>query len=615
MPIVTGLNKIYNDIELRKTKNDLSSMKIGQVVSAKVIEKLGDRDVILRLQEGWNFRGELSEDVVDLKGEYYKFKVEGFEDGKLKLKLLNGQERLPEASTESIEDLIIASGFSKEDGEIIKSLLKHNIPITKDNIEYLKSIIKFKDDYNKLGKDSVQDFINKYISAKGLKEGSEEYNFIKSTLNSGLKAVLSMNKEDILFFLENSLNINEDNLETFEKLFKNEKTLDNNIKEGLKEGKENSSHIKNIEGSLEDNILESSNIELSNKENGDTIKEVKTGVKVLEEGDKKDNKASLNNTLDLKEEVIKNIETNTLDKKDGKTLESSKHIEGKESKIINEEKIHKVLEKLDVKTFVGSLKEGKQEEAIKELKTSLNNLSKEEKEVVLDRIFKGISDESHGKTQNKNNVSTREYTMVDEFKNIPKEEVKVLKDILLKIKEDINTKSSNLNEVKEGLKGKGEGLKELVRQVLNGDVEKIPKEFIKEVKFFNEVSKEYYYMDVPIKARDKDYGCKIIVKDKRGEGVAIDSKNMKLIVSVDAPKMGRVDGYLRVYDNNISITLKAKSPFHNAINFGKEKLCSYIRDLGYNVTVEVYEKSDDINISNCSEFFNDYRTIALNTLV
>ncbi|WP_027631658.1 hypothetical protein [Clostridium hydrogeniformans] len=615
MPIVTGLNKIYNDIELRKTKNDLSSMKIGQVVSAKVIEKLGDRDVILRLQEGWNFRGELSEDVVDLKGEYYKFKVEGFEDGKLKLKLLNGQERLPEASTESIEDLIIASGFSKEDGEIIKSLLKHNIPITKDNIEYLKSIIKFKDDYNKLGKDSVQDFINKYISAKGLKEGSEEYNFIKSTLNSGLKAVLSMNKEDILFFLENSLNINEDNLETFEKLFKNEKTLDNNIKEGLKEGKENSSHIKNIEGSLEDNILESSNIELSNKENGDTIKEVKTGVKVLEEGDKKDNKASLNNTLDLKEEVIKNIETNTLDKKDGKTLESSKHIEGKESKIINEEKIHKVLEKLDVKTFVGSLKEGKQEEAIKELKTSLNNLSKEEKEVVLDRIFKGISDESHGKTPNKNNVSTREYTMVDEFKNIPKEEVKVLKDILLKIKEDINTKSSNLNEVKEGLKGKGEGLKELVRQVLNGDVEKIPKEFIKEVKFFNEVSKEYYYMDVPIKARDKDYGCKIIVKDKRGEGVAIDSKNMKLIVSVDAPKMGKVDGYLRVYDNNISITLKAKSPFHNAINFGKEKLCSYIRDLGYNVTVEVYEKSDDINISNCSEFFNDYRTIALNTLV
>ncbi|MEW8956591.1 hypothetical protein, partial [Clostridium sp.] len=334
-----------------------------------------------------------------------------------------------------------------------------------------------------------------------------------------------------------------------------------------------------------------------------------------DKGEKTADNTSTSNISSLKEDVIKSLGESIVEKGISKVLEQGKNIEGTENKNINYEKVGKALEKVDVKNIISFLKEGKVEEAVKELNFSLKNLSSEEKKVVLESINKEISREPQEKIQGKEIPSNREYKVLEGVKDIPKEEVKILKDFLVKTKEDISTKLSNFNEVKDGLKGKGEVLKEVIRQVLNGDVEKIPKEFIKEVKFFNEVSKEYYYMDVPIKAKDKDYGCKIIVKDKRGEGVAIDSKNMKLIVSVDAPKMGKVDGYLRIYDKNMSITLKAKAPFHNVLNVGKEKLCSYIRNLGYNVTVEVQEKNEDIHISNCSEFFNDYRTIALNTLV
>eukprot|EP00831_Metopus_contortus_P056339 TRINITY_DN48136_c0_g1_i1.p3 TRINITY_DN48136_c0_g1~~TRINITY_DN48136_c0_g1_i1.p3 ORF type:complete len:125 (-),score=25.33 TRINITY_DN48136_c0_g1_i1:135-479(-) len=58
------------------------------------------------------------------------------------------------------------------------------------------------------------------------------------------------------------------------------------------------------------------------------------------------------------------------------------------------------------------------------------------------------------------------------------------------------------------------------------------KENINDIKIYNTISNEYYYLNVPIQTNSQEYPCKLIIKDNRKNGKKIDSTNAKMVVSI-----------------------------------------------------------------------------------
>lgn len=641
MAIVAGLNKVYNDIEVRKLKTDLSSIKIGQVVSAKISEKLGDRDVILRLQEGWNFRGELSEDIKDLRDGLLKFKVIGFEDGKLQLQVLNEQGATDVKDIGDLKQLIEASGFSKEDTELIKALLKHNIPLNKENIDIFKSIMELKSNGSEK---SIDEFVTKYLNAKGLTSENENFESIKNSLTSSLKALINMSDEEVFFFIENALQANEENLQNFNKLFKEEGQL---FKEIL-----NLKNNENIVGNKENSISEDKSLILKTL-NEPQIEELKSYLKDAIEGNentieinngkdivannKLNNEHLLRNLPDELKENLSNEAIKLLEKGDFKTL--LKALDGEETSInllknLNKDIISKENNQNSVIQENNTIKEGNENKQIDVLNILKNVNNKEELEKNLTSIIKDVPKEKLEKVENLINrivdgqvtkEETNEFKQLtlkgeDTFKamtSLNSKDSITLKEIISKVfDKEILTQQKPMSgeDIREAIRSKTQEVKEAIRALANGDISKIPNEFMKEAKFFNDVSKEYYYMNVPLNLNEKEYGTKIIIKDNRKDGKKIDSKNVKMVVTVDANIMGIVDGYLVLNNENMNITIKAFSPWDKVLNSSCEKLSAAISKLGYNVLVNVEEKRENVDISKCNDFFNDYEIGVLNTL-
>lgn len=648
MAIVAGFNKVYNDIEVRKLKSDLSSMKIGQVVSAKITEKLGDRDVILRLQEGWNFRGELSEDIKDLKDGLLKFKVVGFEDGKIQLQILNEEVPKEIKDVVDLKQLIEAAGFSKEDTELIKTLLKHNITLSKENVDIFKSIMELKANGSEK---SIDEFVAKYLSAKGLTSESENFEFVKNSLTSSLKALTNMSDEEVFFFIENALEASEENLQSFNKLFKedgqlfkeiinlkNNENIAGNKEISMSENKGlilktlNEPQIQELKSYLKD-AIEGNDVKEAVSNVGDSVNNVKDTVT-----NTKPNAESFLKTLpnELKEN-LSNEAMKLLEKGEFKTL--LKALEGDEKSInllkdLNKDIIPKEKNEGIIVQGNNSIKENNETKQIDVLSILKNVNNKEELEKNLTAIVKDIPKEKLEKVENLINrivegkVTKEEVTEFkqltlkgdDTFKavtSLNSKDSAAFKEIISKVFEkEILTQQKPMNgeDIREVIRNKTQEVKEAIRALANGDISKIPNEFMKEAKFFNDINKEYYYMNVPLKLNEKEYGTSIIIKDNRKDGKKIDSKNVKMVVTVDANVMGKVDGYLVLNNENMNITIKAFAPWDKALNSSREKLSAAISKLGYNVLVNVEEKRENIDISKCNDFFNDYEIGVLNTL-
>ena len=90
--------------------------------------------------------------------------------------------------------------------------------------------------------------------------------------------------------------------------------------------------------------------------------------------------------------------------------------------------------------------------------------------------------------------------------------------------------------IKAEMKDKIENIRDIVKNLITqtelkeAGYEKIMnlvKANINDVKVFNSISDEYYYLNIPITANSKEYPCKLIIKDNRKDGKKIDSTNTK----------------------------------------------------------------------------------------
>lgn len=171
------------------------------------------------------------------------------------------------------------------------------------------------------------------------------------------------------------------------------------------------------------------------------------------------------------------------------------------------------------------------------------------------------------------------------------------------VKEQINLKIENMksfiSNLVEANKGDNVNLSQRVYDIIKNN--------INDFKVFNNISNEYYYMDIPVTNNQKDYQCKLIIKDDRKSGKRIDSRNVKLITSVKTVNMGVVDAYIKLFDNNMNVNLKCEKEWVKILNKSKDTIIGKISNMGYNISMRVdkKEEKEEVNIVSCRSFFND----------
>lgn len=180
------------------------------------------------------------------------------------------------------------------------------------------------------------------------------------------------------------------------------------------------------------------------------------------------------------------------------------------------------------------------------------------------------------------------------------------------------------DEIKAEMKDKINNIRDIVKEIISKTELKEPgyekimnliKTNISDIKVFNSVSNEYYYLNMPITANLQEYPCKLIIKDNRKDGKKIDTTNAKMIVSVKTSHLGEVDGYLTIRDNRIDVNLKCESEFTSTINNNKYKLTEGLSTLGVFVNVHVSTKDKPVDLVNCRSFFNDLTISAIDIKV
>jgi hypothetical protein len=628
MPGIWNINNGYN-INTKKISSKLT-FEVGERFTGKVVAKGDGNEITIKLADGWQFPAELEGNVNldDLK--LIKFQVDGFENGKLKLKLVQGAIEEETTGDENFREIIEKEGLSKDDIDILKNMVKHNISLTRENINEIKGLIRFNE---KLSVDSkeMDAFIKTYLQSKGIDSNSEKGQIVKDILTKFLNEFKNMSKDDIFTFIENNLDFSEDNINSFNKLFKGNSSIEQILMK-----------ISNSLNSVELSDVTTNNnseIEMNNKL---INKEPELNKNILDATTAKASKAyNENDPLTKKINILDVL----------KTLAGSEDseldiVQKNASKEINNSNIEKVnlpsslIDKLNNKEIVDLIKD-----AIGENLTDTNtpktqaerlieSTNKTKLEMLLSNIegrevkltddeYKSFKELLNNKIQGKE--GTQENVIDSKNNNIsqPKElATNVVKETVL-IKEGLeklDTKDllkNNLNNkeaIKAEMKDKIDNIRDIVKNLIaqadsqEAGYEKIMnliKTNINDIKVFNSISNEYYYLNVPINANNQEYPCKLIIKDNRKDGKKIDRTNAKMVVSVKTINLGEVDGYLTMRDNRIDVNLKCESSFTNVLNNNKSKLADGLSTLGLFVNINVSAKDKPADLASCRNFFND----------
>lgn len=579
MPGVWNINSVYN-VGAKKLSSKLT-FEVGERFSGRIIKLAeGKGEFTIKLLDGWQFIAQLQEELTpeQLEG-LLKFQVLGFEDGKLKLKLVKQDDEKARSDKDPLQALIKSQGLAKEEIDTLKHLVKFNIPLTRENIARYSSIFHFNEKI-KGNENEANSFIDNYILSKNIPKDSKEAINIKEKLQSFFKEFKNLEPQDILTFVENDIDITESNIKAFNKLFKNGESIEKILLKSPVEGK-----LVNEENSINNMIVK--NISDSNKEvvNKDIKSILPKEAYTSAVQDKKIN------VLDMLKKISGN--TDETDKPqieimvEDNNSENKNMIDGNSLKndivsYFTKNNITKVqLETKDVKELINILKnEGftVSDDEVVEFKNAFSQVLEEDSIVQAEEVSKEIVKSSQ-----------------EQVKQILKEKSLEIKDIIKEIimsSKEVKDEGEIFNKILDFIKGNAN-----------------------EVKVFNSLSNNYYLMDVPLKIKDNEYECKLIVKDQRGKGKKIDSSNIKMIVSVKTVVLGNVDAYINLQEKNLYIDLKCSKEYIKTFEKEKDKLSKSLNKLGYSSKIIVSRAIEEVNISTSREFFNSSNLVILDRKV
>lgn len=552
---ILNINSAYNVNSKRIHKR--LSFELGEKFTARIInfDKVSS-EAILKLLDGWQISANIKDPINFTPNGLVKFEVDGYEDGKLVLRLLNSD---CEGETQNLlGDILEELGINvkKEDYVLLEKMLKSKMPLTKENISKIKTLLDFQ---NKILQDSSKEdsFILKYISNKGIDINSAKGQNIKDTLKGFFTEFKNLSSEDLFALIENNIKLTKDNIRSFNKIVKEPMSVYNEIMD-LESGFENDQNgrmdFKEIQQDIKEQVASS----------GDTG---------IEEGE---------NHI---ESTLKSTESNPLKRNSyvekAYNLNDSKEIDGKE-----------ILKKL--------LEIDSTEEVDKSLNGEILEESTEGENQVI--INKENPEKLNNNLQKNENVKKEVEVINFQEENI---------DTSYKIKEEIKEKTNEMrNLIKQALSEKNSEKPELFSKIVQTLQSKM-----NDFKVFNSISNQYYYLDVPLNINEREYPCKLIIKDERNKGKKIDSSNVKLVASVNTINMGIIDAYIKVLNKNINIDIKCEKDWINILELGKKGIINKLNDMGYVSNVKVDEKIVEVNIVECRDFFEDNEFTRINLKV
>ncbi|WP_238900950.1 flagellar hook-length control protein FliK [Clostridium sp. YIM B02500] len=627
MPGIWNINNGYN-INTKKISSKLT-FEVGERFTGRVVAKGDGKDITVKLSDGWQFIAELEGNINldDLK--LVKFQVNGFENGKLKLKLVEDSVDEKSSGDESFQEIIDKEGLSKDDIDILKQMVKRNLPLTRDNINLIKGLIQFNGKVSSNPKE-IDAFIQTYLQSKNISGNSEEGQAVKEMLTKFLNEFKNMSQDDILTFIENNLDFSEESIDSFNKLFKG----NSSIEQILKKMNESLNFIESPNNNFE-TVVKNKTIdrEIDLMKNAtDTTKAIAS--KLYNENDPSNRKI---NVLD----VLK-----TLAGSEDSELNIAQKFADNEKNNLNTQKVNlppSLVEKLNNKEIVELIKEtmGNSMTTDSVPKTQAQSLiessNKNKLEILLSNIegrevkltdseYKEFNKLLNNRIEGKDHYE--ETVFNDKDGNIqPKELSTSFKENFADLKNEDLLLRSNLDSeeaIKADMKFKIDGVRDIVKNLIahvdlkDAGYEKIMdliKNNINDIKVFNSISNEYYYLNIPINANSQEYPCKLIIKDNRKDGKKIDKTNAKMVVSVKTANLGEVDGYLTLRDNRIDVNLKCESYFASILNNNKSKLADGLSTLGLFVNISVSMKEKPVDLVSCRNFFNDLTISAIDIKV
>ena len=560
-------------------------------------------EVTIKLTNGMEIEAEIQGDV-ELKGGILKFEVTEFKDNTLFLKLSDNKADViqGEASkkiTDEIMNFIIKEGLKKEDYNMLKAMVKYNIPLTRENITTVKSVLEFSGKMNN-NPQEIKSFINTYLNSRDIVVNSREGLQIAQKLYEFFKAFSKADLQEVLLFLENNIEFTKENLDSFNKLFNSENTMEKVI-DAVNE--EIGKAIAIEEELLSENTMEKV-IDAVNEEIGKVI--------AIEE------ELLSENTVEqsLKQITLKNGDEYTGKGKGtevGKTIMATLVKESSKSHSINDNIVKDIIKN-------HSITDDDAKEIIKLMKNDSNYVMSKEtlKENILKHtgrevVLNDVEAKSLEAIINKEVIKDKDINFIKSlFNNIESKQISVAKELESNdIRENIFNISKNLAK---NVTEKSEGAKEVIRNIIsslkesNGNstqILNIMKSSINDLKLFNKINDQYYCLDIPINFKENEYPCKLIIKDDRKNGKVIDSTNFKVAVSVKTVKLGTVDALLDVKNRNIDIQLKCDKNVMNLFVISKDKLKDIVESSGFSTKIEVVERTEKLQLLSCREFFND----------
>lgn len=612
MPAIWNVNNSYN-VNNKKYSSKLT-FEVGEKFSGKIISKGEGNEATVKLADGWQFSATIDGNIESEENVPLQLQVEGYEDGKLKLKIVKKEVESNNLANDSLSEVIDKEGLGKDDVDILKKMVKHNIPLTRENITFVKSLLQFNTKIN-MDNNEIDNFILKYIDSKGISGESEQGKQIINTLKEFFVNFKNLKPEEILFFLENNIELTSENIESFKKLFSSN---GNTVKEFFDNIKNDFAGIEVEMKELEDNIsnskIEEKHLDNSLKALGEEINKDKLGYnslvsKLYDSNDMSKGKVSMLAVLksmtggddNLLREPIKDI---LIGKKEQFTTNEYNTALGKINNLSDEEFINIVK---DVLGKNGELKEISKD-TVNIVLRSLFGKDIEVGEAELRKIqdvieykFQELELNNEGVNEDKligNNIVNKTITTLEQ-EVITGGNKKILSANEL-IKNDINKKIDGIKDIIKELlvasKGEGEGAEKVIQLLKNN---------ISEFKLFNTISNEYYYLDVPINREMTEYPCKLIIKDNRKDGKKIDRTDVKIVVTVKTVNLGVVDGFLSVKDKGLDVELKCDKNYAKVLELSKSKLSNDLQKLGFNINIKVSMREEDITLASCREFFND----------
>ena len=244
MPTIWNVNQ-NNGLNNRKMSSKLT-FSVGEKFAGRLIKNEDSNEVQVKLQDGWQFQAEIEGDYSMNEGALLRFQVLGYENGKLKLKLLTGNSDGDKDIESSLNAILKKEGLPKEDASMLREMVEHNIPLTRENITDIKSILDFKDKLNN-DPNEANRFIDNYLNSKGISADSSEYTEMKQVLTDFFQEVKNMSSKDIMLFLENNIELSKENIESFNKLFNGELSVKDFL-ESMKKSLQDAGLLDNSEG-------------------------------------------------------------------------------------------------------------------------------------------------------------------------------------------------------------------------------------------------------------------------------------------------------------------------------------------------------------------------------